>query len=67
MSINLSRYFKGESKKPVTKAATALDRPTFKGFRQILKSDSSMLTDRAVRGAATNSAFATRLQGTKLW
>lgn len=70
MSINLTRFFKGDGKKSMmtaTKAATVFDRQTFKGFGYVLKSDSPMATDRAARGIATNSAIATRLQGTKLW
>jgi hypothetical protein len=70
MGINLTRFFKGEGQKDTmtaTTAATAFDRPTFKGFAYVLKSNSPMVPDRAARGVATNSAIATRLQGTKLW
>jgi hypothetical protein len=70
MSINLTRFFKGEDQKAkmtATKAATAFDHQTFKGFGYVFKADSPMVTDRAVRSIATNSAIATRLQGTKLW
>jgi hypothetical protein len=68
--INLGQVLRGKSKKAGETAHTAMtcfDRPQFKGFAHILKGNGSPMVDRATKGLATNSAIATRLQGTKLW
>jgi hypothetical protein len=73
MATNLSQFskiFGGTAKKSAKSAATAMsgfDRPvTFKGYAYIFKGTGSPKLDRATEALRGNSAFRTRMLGTKL-
>jgi hypothetical protein len=73
MAMNLSQFSKifgataKKSAKSATTAMASFDRPaTFKGFAHVLKSDAFPSVDRATQALRGNSAFRTRMLGTKL-
>ena len=69
--INFGQMLRGKAKKSGEAARTLMksfDRPASKpNFARILKGADSPMVDRAIKGLATNCAYVTRLQGTKLF